>query len=95
MYQIAATLPLLRPVLKKILSWTRIPHALSSQPLEDSEANQGGKANALRLDDYHYMQHSRGKNGNGNGGGYTGVMRVTDVSVSSQYEPGRGINETE
>lgn len=86
MYQIAATLPLLRPVLKVMLGWTGIPRALRSQRLEDPEANQGEKPHALRLDDYHYMQDPRGAKGHGKGVGYTGVLRVTDISVSSDHD---------
>jgi hypothetical protein len=79
MYQIAATLPLLRPVLKKILDCTGIARAFRSQNHEDLEANVMEKPRAVQLDSYH-QEGQGGKRGNQ--ATYSDILRVTDVSVS-------------
>ena len=89
MYQIAATLPTLRPVLKKTVTslsslslLSRFSSTSRLQRTEHSSGNQDeARNNFVKLDDYHYMHNSKAGKG---GAEYSGVMKTTDVSISSR-----------
>lgn len=91
MYQIAATLPTLRPILTKILSsinsmslFSRFSSVSRQQKSEDTSGRAGEATDRnqfVKLDDYHYMHDLSGaKELDTN---YSGVLKTTNVSVSS------------
>jgi hypothetical protein len=91
MYQIAATLPTLRPILIKFLSTLSQVSSISRLQKPDG-GNSGAvedtnRDNFVKLDDYHHMHNSKGSKGPGN---FSGVLKTTNVSVSSH-----GIAETD
>ncbi|KAK7186530.1 hypothetical protein DPSP01_002039 [Paraphaeosphaeria sporulosa] len=87
MYQMAATLPTLRPLLTSSMSV--LSRLSSKSKLESSnggtdagaEIASGDRNHFVKLDDYHYLQDSRTSKGLGKK--YSGVLKTTNVSVTS------------
>jgi hypothetical protein len=101
MYQIAATLPTLRPILTKTKSslsslplFSKLSHHSHTQKNDDASGcavDAASRNQFVKLDDYHYMHNSKGSKGMGRK--YSGVLKTTDVSVSSHVN--NGIEEHE
>lgn len=92
MYQIAATLPTLRPILTKTLSslsnlsllskFSNLSRMQKSDDKSKGTAETDDRDHFVKLDDYHYMKNSSdGKDAKKN---YSGVLKTTDVRISSQ-----------
>ena len=90
MYQMAATLPTLRPLLTSSLSMiSRLSNRskLETSNIGNSEgddASAGSRSHFVKLDDYHYAHDSRAARALGKK--YSGVLKTTNVSVTSETD---------
>jgi hypothetical protein len=84
MYQIAATLPTLRPILNKSMKAVEWATSISLSRLQRTgEGQQTGshRDHFVKLDDYPYSKDSRGTDVK-----HLGVLRTTDVSISTGFD---------
>ncbi len=77
MYQIAATLPTLRPILTKFLSvFSRVSETRSKQ--RAAAVADEDRDRFVKLDDYHYIQNSKRSNLKT----YSGDLKTTNFNSS-------------